>query len=425
MGLGGVVALGAFVRILAAITTPGPAFYSDATYYRLQGQLIVDGHGFADPFVWVGHHRLVATAFHPPLGSVVLAGVDWLGLQSVTAARVGMGLVGLITILFVGLLARDLRNERTGLIAAGLAALTPNLWVPDQNLFSEGLAAACVALGLWAAYRLLRTAQWRYAILLGGAIGLASLARPETLAFTVILVVPLALRLPASMRRRTAIVLVSGITSLIVITPWTIRSMTLFDRPVLFSTNGQAVIGFANCPSTYRSEALGGWSPRCPEENDRLGIGTKLPKNADESVQAEHFAAQGTQYLRDHAGTFLKSVLWARIGKSWSLYRPFAVGEARFNEAKTPSEMTLGVIVLWGSLAFAVVGAVALRRKRSLPLWPLLAPLLVATAISVIAYGTPRFRVIAEPSIAVLAAIGIDVLIRALGRTGTPATPAS
>ena len=63
-------------------------------------------------------------------------------------------------------------------------------------------------------------------------------------------------------------------------------------------------------------------------------------------------------------------------------------------------------------MAFGAIGVAALYRSRRAVLWPLLAPAVVATLVSVTAYGTPRFRVIVEPSIAILAAVGIDALLR-------------
>ena len=85
---------------------------------------------------------------------------------------------------------------------------------------------------------------------------------------------------------------------------------------------------------------------------------------------------------------------------------------ATANENKTREELFGGVLVLWLSVALGIYGAVVLRRARTVALWPLIAPAVVATVISVVAYGTPRFRVIVEPSIAVLAGVGIDALLR-------------
>ena len=105
-------------------------------------------------------------------------------------------------------------------------------------------------------------------------------------------------------------------------------------------------------------------------------------------------------------------MVWSRIARTWSLLHPFSIAEAAANEDKTRGELIAGVLALWLSVALGAYGVVALRRARTAPVWPLLAPAVIATVISVLAYGTPRFRVVAEPSIAVLAAVGIDALLR-------------
>ena len=250
--IGALVAIGLIalaIRLITALSSPEPAFISDPTFFRLQGMLLATGRGFADPFVWSSQHRIVATAFHPPLFSTFLGGIYRMGFHSVAAARVGSCLLGTATVVFVGLTGREVSGRRVGLVAASIAALTPNLWVPDGALTSEGLATTFVAATLWLAYRFLRNPRRGTAIWLGISIGLAGLTRPETLALAAIVVVPITVHLALPIRRRLSLVAIAFLAMLIVIAPWTIRSATLFERPVLISTNGQAVIGYANCPA--------------------------------------------------------------------------------------------------------------------------------------------------------------------------------
>ncbi len=431
IGLAAIALVGLAIRLAAGLSSPAPGFLSDATFYRLQGVLLAEGHGFADPFEFVGSGRIVPTAFHPPLFSLFLAGVYKLGFHSVDAARVASCVAGSLTVVFVGLVGREVRSPRVGLLAATVAALTPNLWVPDGTLYSEGLAALFVAAALFFTYRLLRAPGYPTAIALGASIGLAALTRPETLAFSVILVIPVAWRLDVAQRRKVGLVAAATLTTLVLVTPWMVRSVGLFEKPVLFSTNSTAVIGFANCPSTYHGVSLGSWLQSCPAETFRLRD-RHVGAHPDEAELASARATQGVRYIRRNLGRLVGVVVWARIGRTWSVLHPFAAQEAQANEDKTRGELIGGVLALWLSVALAVIGIVALRRARSAPVWPLLAPPAVATVISVLAYGTPRFRVIAEPSIAVLAALGIDALLRhwrgearKVRPESTPAAPAA
>ena len=95
-----------------------------------------------------------ATAEHPPLHSVVLAGLAELGGRSADAQRLTGAVFGAGTIVVAGLLARRLAGERAGLIAAGVAALYPVLIVTDGALMSESLFVVLVGLSLLAAFRL-------------------------------------------------------------------------------------------------------------------------------------------------------------------------------------------------------------------------------------------------------------------------------
>jgi hypothetical protein len=65
--------------------------------------------------------------------------------------------------------------------------------------------------------------------------------------------------------------------------------------------------------------------------------------------------------------------------------------------------------MFWPLVALAAAGVVVLRRRR-VALLPLLVPIVVVTLDAAAFYGLVRFRVPAEVSIVVLAAIGLDAL---------------
>jgi hypothetical protein len=59
----------------------------------------------------------------------------------------------------------------------------------------------------------------------------------------------------------------------------------------------------------------------------------------------------------------------------------------------------------------AVGGAIALRRRR-VPIYPMVAPLLTVFIAITIMFATNRYRASAEGAIALLAAVGIDAVFR-------------
>ncbi len=71
----------------------------------------------------------------------------------------------------------------------------------------------------------------------------------------------------------------------------------------------------------------------------------------------------------------------------------------------------------------SVAGAIALRRARRVPLFPLLVPPAIVLLTVVLTYASTRFRSSAEVAFCVLAAVAIDAAIGLVrGRTGDGST---
>ena len=67
--------------------------WGDAYYYHWQAALLLQGKGFLVPFDFNHFHRVTTAADHPPLFTLLLAGLDLLGLRSFAAHRVAMALI--------------------------------------------------------------------------------------------------------------------------------------------------------------------------------------------------------------------------------------------------------------------------------------------------------------------------------------------
>jgi asparagine N-glycosylation enzyme membrane subunit Stt3 len=105
-------------------------------------------------------------------------------------------------------------------------------------------------------------------------------------------------------------------------------------------------------------------------------------------------------------------VMLARVARTWSLYRPLDMVKFNAGEDREQWVTRLGLIAYYPTLLAAVGGvAVLWRRRRRAVLWVLCAPIMVVTIGAVVTYGQTRFRAPAEPSLAILAAVGIVALI--------------
>jgi 4-amino-4-deoxy-L-arabinose transferase-like glycosyltransferase len=366
-----------------------PGIFNDEAYYSTLAELIAHGEGFVRPAEFLGSHLSVPTAERAPLFSLALAGLAKLGISGGDGRALGQ-LTGAGTIVAVGLLGRRLGTPRTGLIAAGLAAVYPTLLAADGALMTESLYGLLAGFSLIAAYRLVDEPRLGWAVLLGTLLGLAALTRGEGLILLPVLLVPL-LRRRGGLRAAGAVVLAFAV----VLAPWTIRNWIVFDRPVLVATEGGETLAGANCDQAYYGERTGTWIYNC----------VTLSGRGNEAAELNAEGRKGLHYARDHLGR-LPVVATARVARTWGAWAPFKTPEGR-----SAWVTKVGVVAYFLLLPLAVYGFLVLRR-RGVPTWIVLAPVVTVTLTALLTYGSIRFRHSAELTLVVLAAVALDALVR-------------
>lgn len=366
----------------------------DGREFHLLANVLASTGRYIQPFLYVGLDRVVPTTEKPPLYPAVLAIPSALGLDSYAAHRVLSCLLGTVTVVLIGLLGRRVGGRRVGLVAAGIAAIYPALWMLDASLRSESLYAPLVALVLLLAYRLVDAPRARRAALLGLAIGFAALTRSEAALLVVLLGAPVLLLIPRGTRWRLAAALVAG--CLLVVGPWLARNWITFDQPTGISTNEGGLLRGANCRAAYYSPLIGTW-PCFPRNDPAWGD--------NEAVISGHLRRQAADYVAAHAGR-VPAVVGVRVLRVWDLWKPrsAALLESQIGDRDIHAEQA-ATAALYLLVPFAVVGIVLLRR-RGRPLRILLVPVVFVTLVAALSYGSTRFRVAAEPAIVVLAAVG-------------------
>ncbi|MEA2422686.1 MAG: hypothetical protein QOF55_1785 [Thermoleophilaceae bacterium] len=386
--LAAIAGVGLAVRLVYALGVMGDRRVTgDGNEFHFLANVLADTGRYLQPFQYIGLHHSVPTTEKPPLYPALLAIPSALGLDSVDAHRVVSCLFGAVAVVLIGLLGRRVGGTRVGLVAAGLAALYPALWMLDSSLRSESLYLPLVALVLLLAYDV---TGWRRAALLGAAIGFAALTRSEAL-----LLVPLLL---PWRRPGLAAAVVAG--CFVVVAPWLIRNWIVFDQPTAISTNEGGLLAGANCDAAYYSKLIGTWA--CLPKNDPAW-------GENEAVISRHLRSRALSYASDHAGR-VPAVVGVRVLRVWDLYEPryssnFEASIADRDIAAQRAAM-LGLYLL---VPFAIGGAVVLRRRGE-PLRILLVPLVFVTLVAALSYGSTRFRVAAEPAIVVLASVGAAAL---------------
>jgi 4-amino-4-deoxy-L-arabinose transferase-like glycosyltransferase len=402
--LAGALTLRVLYTVLVANDIP---VIGDALTYHLLGGKIADGHGFERAL----HPQLAAyenwvpgqpTAEHPPLFPLLVGLITKLGATGYLAQKLVLCLVGTATVGLVGLAGRELGGATIGLVAAGIAALYPFLWVVDGSLMSETLYGALLAATLWLAIRFARRPSLGLAAGIGALASLAALTRGEALLLVPLLLLPLAYAAASTWRARATFALVAVGAFVLVLMPWTIRNLSVFEEPVLVSTNGSAVFVGSNCDPVYHGEFIGLWNFNC------YG---KAP-TGDESEQALEYRDRGFDYARDHAGR-LPLVMGVRLLRVWDFFKPGQQASYERLEGRSETTSRMGLAFYYPLLLFAVAGA-ALVRRRGWPLWPVLAFPVMVSITAVLIYGVTRFRFAAEPALCVLAAVAVAAAASAI-----------
>jgi 4-amino-4-deoxy-L-arabinose transferase-like glycosyltransferase len=406
--MGAIVALGAVLRLVYKATSNQDlltGLSGDGWFYQAAAQRLAEGMGFVSV---LGETRPFAG--FPPMWTSVLGLGAWLGADSIWSMRLIAIGVGLVTILLVGMAARQLGGSRAGLVAAGIAALYPGLWYYEWSLLSETLVHLGIALFLVLCYRFWAHPTALRAALVGGSVGLLALTRAEGLLLAPLVVVPLLLLArTAPVERRLGWLVLAGAVTLAMLTPWFAYNLGRFEEPVLLSNGLGTAMYVSNCDATYSGELLGYYAnPGCPEEH-RGRPGHVVSGDQSEQDRAKRRVA--IDYATDHPQR-LPVVVAARVGRSIGVYRPVQTMDFQVDWSLVPRWVGTWWMVGYGVVAAAAIPGLVRVRRSGLPVFPLVAFLVIVVAGSALTFGSIRYRAALEVPLVVLAGVGIDGLLR-------------
>ena len=310
-----------------------------------------------------------------------------------TPARVKLAqsIVGAVGVWLIGLIAYRSAGPRAGIAAAAVAAGYPPLVWICSYVFSEALystlALASVVLLNLAIDRADRdgSSTLTRAAIAGIAVGLAILVRPAMLLFLPVA----ALWLIA--QRRTPIAFTLIVAAALVVTPWTLRNVRVYQRFVLVASEGGVTFWTGN-------------HPRARGEGD-LAANPDI-KVADHAFRAEHpgmtaeeleplYYRDAIRYIAEHplwwSGLLLKKAFYTIVptGPSYALHSPLY----RF--------VSLASYLL--VLPLGVLGAAGWQRRPHRPeaLLPLAASAVIAC---ILFFPQERFRIpVLDPTLIVCA----------------------
>ncbi|MGA2303290.1 MAG: glycosyltransferase family 39 protein [Acidimicrobiales bacterium] len=423
--LGLSMVIGLAIRLDTVYSQAGKVAGGDAYFYYNAAKLLVAGHGFINPYLYIPHgaHHVVQSADFPPLFIFALAIPSVVGLKSFLAARVWCCVLGTAAIGVCGYTGREIGGRRVGLIAAFLLAVYPNIWMTDELALSEALAPLLVATLLLFAYRFWKDPGVKRGIWLGIALGIAMLGRDELTLLVFFLLVPLVLLARAlSWKRRFAVLGIALLATALVVAPWVGYNLSRFQKPVFISTGLGVTMASADCAATYSGPAEGYWSMPCALASSHNPWFKEHPK-ADDSAQGAEYQHLALDYVRSHESRLVPVTL-AKIGRAFGFFHPLQQIEFdSYIETRPYHWALVGLGMYYALLALSIGGTVILRRRRipSFPLWAIGLDVVCSVALT---FGQTRYRTTFEVSLVLMAAVTLDAIWSAL-RAGREVAPAS
>lgn len=283
--------------------------WSDEHWYVTQAHRLFDGHPWSSIFNYD-----VPTASHGPLVSLFMSPFAWLFPNAMEGLRFVVPFVGLLSILGIATVVRQIGGDRASLIAASLAAIYPGLWIRDGLVVSEPFAIAAFVWLLAALLRWRRTPTWRLTVATGLLVGAVALSRAEMLALAVLIVgvVWWSERRSISLWRFIAAIAVAALTCV----PWVAYNADRFAKPVYLSTNLGITLAGANCHLAYYDGRYIGY-----DDMGCWGAAAKAHPDLDESIRSAGMTKDAWNYATAHMSRW-PIVIVAREAWFFGLYRP-------------------------------------------------------------------------------------------------------
>ncbi|MBI00769.1 MAG: hypothetical protein CL467_09305 [Acidimicrobiaceae bacterium] len=437
----------------------GGPLSGDGIYYHEAANLMADGLGFTEPYRYLyggGHETLFVndpaavvvtansklpighiepTAGHPPLWVVFLGVFSFFGLTSVGSHQVISAMVGASGVLAVGLTAQQVERSTgisgVALPAAALTAVHASFWLNDGLLMSETLIVPLTALLLGSALQFNRRPAVNTAVVLGVVAGLAALTRAELMVALPLITIGVLRRpnaaIPGVVPRGgkpprvycLKMLAIVGLTFMLIVAPWIVRNLAVFEDPVLLSNGSGILLAQANCDATYYGDKQGYWEYQCGLPQPLGADGMPI----DESQRDVIYRQRGLDYIAAHPGRLVTHVVPKRIARYWGAYAPIQQLRADVLVENRPMRLSvLGYAQFLAVSGLGLVGITALLRRRQ-PLLTLLALPIAGTVVAGLTFGTTRYRVSAEVALVLLAAIGLSTLKKRRCLSTSTATP--
>lgn len=401
----GLLAWAIVVRIAAVVVLRGALTADVDTYRELAESLLRDG---------VYGRDAVATAYRPPLYSLLLAGLGAVGQLNTSAIAALHVALGVATVGLVAVLGHQWGLGRWRFAAAALVACDPILLRQSSVVMTETLATFLTTLALVALTALVARPTMPRAVAAGATLGAAVLCRPVFLLWLGGALVGLLWLLPTWQIRVRAFGGVA-LAAAVVLFPWAARNQIQFGRPIITTTHGGLTVLLGNNPEFYEHLRTSPGEPwDSADFNQQVAAERAAQRNnapeasADEIANDRRESARAWRHIRAEPAMFARAVVY-RLGRLWGVAPLPLAGES------SGERVARRAVGGWytAEFALALLGAWSLGRRWLREPW--LFGLLLAAALTAahMVYWTDlRMRAPACPVVSLAAAAGAGWVVR-------------
>lgn len=385
----------------------------DSLYWHLAAKYFSEGMGFIHPIIYFSTGIESQAADHPPIFIIYLSIISKLGFDSVLGHQIATAILPVVIVPMFGLLARRIGGFRVGTVAMTLAALHPLMWGWSPLVMSEPLAVLMVLILLLVAFNYKRfqdiiEVKTSINLLLGAAIGLATLTRSELLLTGTLIAIFVSFsRNFYTWGKRLFLI---GLSCLVILSPWVGYNLNRFEKPVLLSIGSDITFASAYCDETFYGEFTGYWSFQCQELAWEYARAMATTDDPDQSELMPFVKTYWRDYLSNNKRRAV-TVVPLRVGRALGVYKPRQqMRLERYVDDKSPE-------VIYSSWAFfyllAPLSLIGFRRGRltSISKIIFLTPILTSILTVSITWGNPRYRFSIDVIMVILGSIGICHLI--------------
>ena len=374
---------------------------SDAANYDRLGLSLSKGLGYAD-------NNSTPHSYCPPFYPFFLSVIYKIFGHSYPAVRVIQSIIGALICVFIYLAARKVCAVRVGLWSAFISMAYPPFIKSAELLLTELFFTFVLVLIVFYLLEIQEGAGLKKCAILGLLLGVSSLTRPVMLLFP-FFIIPVFIHSPATgglsipPKEPRALARVGSIYSnrmslpkmlkkysvvllffSLVILPWVARNYSIYHKFVLVSTHGGATLYSSYCPPK------GIFGMLATAEDPIMAEASRIASPVE---QSDFLTKKTIDFIKNNPAKVcvleLKKILYLWAPFDWEI-----VGGRWFN------------FIYVIALPFFAIGFLfAVRRLKIF--YPILLPIIYFQIMTLIFYGSPRFRLPLEPYLFILAIIGV------------------